>query len=95
MIVGLLIIHIHLNGVNSLKEKRSIVKSVVERLKSRFNVSAVELDLQDSKRAAVVGLSLVSNEGAHVNKQLDTIISFVRADGRFHVGEIEREIFYH
>lgn len=93
MTVGVLTIQLNLNGVASLKEKRSIVKSLIGRLKSRFNVSASEVDRQDNKQLAVIGIAIVSNEGTFVNQQFDTIIDFIRRDGRFYLGPIERETF--
>ena len=93
MTVGVLTIQLNLNGVASLKEKRSIVKSLIGRLKSRFNVSASEVDRQDNKQLAVIGIAIISNEGTFVNQQLDTIIDFIRRDGRFYLGPIERETF--
>lgn len=93
MIVGLLTIHIHLHAISSLKDKRKIVKSLTGRLKSRFNISVCELDRQDSKQQAVIGVAIVSGDNRFLNQQLDSVISFIRGDGRFYVGEIEREIF--
>ncbi len=93
MIVGLLTIQIHLHGIGSLKDKRRIVKSLIGRLKSRFNFSVSEVAAQDSKDLGVIGLAVVSNDNVFINKQLDTVINFVNADGRFYVGKIEREIF--
>jgi hypothetical protein len=93
MIVGVLTAQLHLQGVGSLKEKRSIVKSLIGRLKSRFNISVSEVDHQDNKTIAVIGIAVVSNEGRFVNEQLDKIIDFMRGDGRFYLGTIERELF--
>jgi uncharacterized protein YlxP (DUF503 family) len=93
MIVGVLAAQLHLQGVNSLKEKRSIVKSLIGRLQSRFNVSVSEVDHQDSKTSAVIGIAVVSNNGRFVNEQLDKIIDFMRKDGRFYLGTVEREVF--
>lgn len=84
---------LHLHGIYSLKDKRSVVKSLVERLKSRFNVSVSEVDHNDSKLTAVIGMATVSNEGRFVNEQFDKIISFMRNDGRFTLGQVERETF--
>ena len=58
MTVGLLKIHIHLHGIGSLKAKRQIVKSLIGRLKSRFNFSIAEIEAQDSKSLAVIGLTV-------------------------------------
>lgn len=93
MIVGVMTTQLHLQGITSLKEKRSIVKSVIGRLKSRFNISIAEVDHQDNKRSAAIAMSLVSNETRFVNQQFDKIIDFMRNDGRFHLGRIDRQTF--
>ena len=93
MIIGLLRIQVHLHGITSLKEKRRIVKSLIERVKARFNFSVSEVAAQDSKNQAVVGLGVVSNEGVFINRQLDKAIDFLKADGRFYMGQIDREVF--
>jgi uncharacterized protein YlxP (DUF503 family) len=95
MIVGLLTIHIYMRGIGSLKEKRSIVKSLVERLKSRFNASVSEVDQQDSKSVAVIGVATVANDSIFVNQSLDSIANFAGNDGRFYITKMEREIFAH
>ncbi len=93
MVIGVLTAQLHLQGVASLKEKRSIVKSVIGRLRSKFNISISEVDHQDSKTIAVIGMSLVSNETRFINQQFDKIIDFMHKDGRFYLGQIERETF--
>ncbi len=93
MIIGVMKVQLHLQGVASLKEKRGIVKSVIGRLKSRFNVSVSEVDHQDQKRSAVIGIALVSNETRFIDQQFDAIINFMQRDGRFYLGQIERETF--
>ncbi len=93
MQVGLLTITIHLHAIASLKDKRRIVKSLVERLRSRFHCAAAEIDAQNSKLIAQIGLAVVSNDGHLVNRQLDLIADFVRQDGRFVVSRMGREIF--
>jgi uncharacterized protein YlxP (DUF503 family) len=93
MLVGVMTVSMHLPGVSSLKEKRHIVKAVIGRLQSRFNVSISEVEHQDSHTSAVLGLAVVSNERAFIDQQLDAILNFLRNDGRFYVGQVEREIF--
>lgn len=93
MIVGVLKANLHLQGISSLKEKRSIVKGLTGRLKSRFNISIAEVDHQDSKSSAVIAVAMVSNDNAFIHQQLDAIIKFMANDGRFYLGQIEREIF--
>jgi uncharacterized protein YlxP (DUF503 family) len=93
MIVGVMTAQLYLHGITSLKEKRRIVKSVIERLKSRFNVSASEVDHNDVRTSAVIAIAVVSNDTRFVNQQLDKIIDFIRSDGRFTLGPVERETF--
>ncbi len=93
MLVGVMTAQLHLPGVGSLKEKRHIIKSVIGRLQSRFNISISEVERQDSHTSAVLGMAVVSNERAFIDQQLDAILSFLRNDGRFYLGQVEREVF--
>jgi uncharacterized protein YlxP (DUF503 family) len=93
MIVGILTVQLSMHGIASLKEKRSIVKGIIGRLRSRFNISISEVDHQDSKTSAIVGLAVVSNESRFVDQQFDAILTFMRKDGRFYISRVERETF--
>ena len=93
MLIGVLEIQLVLHGVTSLKQKRSIVKSVIGRVQSRFNVSVSEVDLQDAKAAALIGIAVVSNDARFLDQQLDTVLDFMRNDGRFYLGPVKREVF--
>jgi uncharacterized protein YlxP (DUF503 family) len=93
MIIGLLKAHLCLHGITSLKEKRSIVKSLIGRLKSRFNISIAEIDHNDSKTSAVIAAAVVSNDKCFIEQQFEAIVGFMRRDGRFYLGKLERETF--
>lgn len=93
MIIGVLKAQLNLQGVTSLKQKRSIVKGLTGRLKSRFNISISEVDHQDSKTVAVIAIAIVSNDNSFIHQQFDAILSFMRNDGRFYLGPTEREVF--
>ena len=93
MLVGTMTAQIYMQGIASLKEKRSIVKSLIGRLQSRFNISISEVDQQDSRSSAVIGIAVVSNDARFTDKQLDTVLNFMRNDGRFYLGQVDREIF--
>ncbi|OHB54946.1 MAG: hypothetical protein A2Y07_07605 [Planctomycetes bacterium GWF2_50_10] len=95
MFVGVATIQIHMTAISSLKEKRSIVKSLVERLKNRFNCSAAEVAHQDVKNSSIIGLAVVANDSTFVNQSLDTIINFAYNDERFFIVKATREVFPH
>lgn len=93
MIVGVMTAHLSMQGITSLKGKRSIVKGIIGRLKSRFNISIAEVEHQDSKTHAVIAIAIVSNDTRFINQQFDAIINFMNKDGRFYLGQIQRETF--
>ena len=93
MIVGVMTAQLAMQGITSLKAKRSIVKSLIGRLKSRFNISISEVDHQDSKASAVISIAIVTNDSQFIDRQFDAIITFMRNDGRFYLGHLEREMF--
>jgi hypothetical protein len=93
MLVGVMKVQMYMQGIASLKDKRHIVKGVIGRLQSRFNISVSEVEHQDSKTVAVLGIAVVSNDAVFIDQQLDSILAFMRNDGRFYLGSVEREVF--
>lgn len=92
MLVGICTIRILLFESNSLKEKRHIVKSVIERVKSRFNVSIAEVGELDKWQVAEIGFSCVTNSRRHADEIINNVLKFIEADGRFDVTAFEMEI---
>jgi uncharacterized protein YlxP (DUF503 family) len=61
----------------TLKEKRAIVRSVVERLRNRFNAAITEADDLDDPARATIAAACLSNDRAHADSQLQAIASAV------------------
>ena len=61
----------------TLKEKRTVVKSVVERLRNRFNAAMVEADNLDSPGFATIAAAVLSNDAGHVDSQMQAIATAV------------------
>ena len=80
MIIGVLTVELFLGEANSLKEKRRVVKGIIDRIKSRFNVSVAEVGEQDTWQRCILGISFVSCEQAHVHRAL-AAIAFYRSSG--------------
>ena len=78
---------------NSLKDKRSVVKSILERLRSRFNVSVAEVGSQDLWRRMEIGFAAVSNDTTYLEGLMQKVINFIEQDGRVEIESITREIF--
>lgn len=77
---------------SSLKDKRSVVKSIRERLRHRFNISVAEVGHNDALRRAEIGFAAVSNETVYLESMVDKIINYIERDGRVEIDRIEREI---
>jgi uncharacterized protein YlxP (DUF503 family) len=80
MFVGTCIISLELEGVRSLKEKRSIVKSIVTRLHREFNLSVAEVDGQDVWGTAIIGLAAVGNDKAYLHGLLEKSVAWVETN---------------
>lgn len=78
-IIGLCTIEFYLPGLASLKEKRSILKSMLARMHNTFNISAAEVDRQDSWQSAVVAFALVTNSTAHAHQVIENVLKWVES----------------
>ena len=79
MIVGVCTIELHILEPNSLKEKRKVIKSIVSRVKNKFNVSIAEVGYQDKWQRSVLGVAVVSTAQDHANGILSKVVNFVEA----------------
>ena len=80
MVVGVCRIVLLLPGNGSLKAKRAIIRSLLERMRNRYNTAVAEVDDLDNRRRATVAFAVLSNDRRHANSMLDQIGSFVTAN---------------
>ena len=76
MIIGLLRIRLRFVA-HSRKEKRAVVKSVVERLRHRYNAAVTEADDLDTLDVTTIAVACLSNDASHADAQLQTIASAI------------------
>ena len=67
----------HIPHAASLKDKRQIRRSLIEKTRQRFNVSIAEVDTQDTHQTLTIGIAVVSGEAAHALRSLDEVIRFM------------------
>jgi uncharacterized protein YlxP (DUF503 family) len=94
MVVGTGKIKFKLHGVSSLKEKRSIVKSIINRIKKKFNVSIAEIDYNDSHLWAQIGFSIIGNDSRLVNSKLDKVLNMADDLGLAQIVDTQIEIIH-
>jgi uncharacterized protein YlxP (DUF503 family) len=80
MLVGILVVDLYLPNCNSLKEKRSILKRLKDRVRNNFNVSISEIDDQDVWRRAQLGIACISNNGKDANQLLNKVVNFIESE---------------
>jgi uncharacterized protein YlxP (DUF503 family) len=82
MHVAALEMDLHLPNSGSLKEKRSVIRHLVDTSRQRFSVSASEVDHQDLHQRAALGFAVVAPSAGHVDEVLDRVERFVWSDPR-------------
>lgn len=89
--VAVCTVHLALPGIRSLKDKRRIIKSVLERARRQFQVAAAEVDRQDSHRQAVLAFACVSSEGRHADSVLQSVVNWLDRDNTVIIEEVTME----
>jgi hypothetical protein len=75
--IGVCKVRLRLPENQSLKGKRHVVKSIIQRVKNKYNVSVAEVDEQDIWQIIVIGISCVSESAQHCNEVLSKVMDFI------------------
>jgi uncharacterized protein len=78
-------------GCRSLKEKRTAVRSLRDRMQHRFNLSVAETAHQDVHDRAQLTAAVVTSDGRMAESLADRIDTFVSEDGRLVILSFRRE----
>lgn len=91
MHIAALTVEIEIAGADSLKDKRQVVKSLLARVRDKFNVSAAEVDQLDIWRRATLGFAVVSNDNAFIDQVLEKLVDTIEAEPSCVVLDYQRE----
>jgi len=92
MVVGVLQFELHIPGAESLKDKRRVVRSVRDRLHREHMVSVAEVGALETLNLAVMGLSVVANDGKRVADVLDRVSAKLRSLHEAELGATSRQV---
>ena len=92
MIICLAKILISTVECNSLKEKRSIVNSIKERIKNKFNIRIAEVDYADDKKRSLLGMATVSNDDAVANSIINKSIDLIETSFPGRITDVKLEM---
>jgi uncharacterized protein YlxP (DUF503 family) len=93
MFVGALRIELYMPQCRTLKEKRQVVKSIIDRTRARFNVGVAEVDKQDLWQVSSLGVTCVSNSEYAAREMLNRVDRSIRALGKAEVLDSPITIF--
>ena len=91
MNVGVCKITLRIPENMSLKGKRQVLKSVISRVRNKFNVAVAEVDDNDAWQMATVGICYISNNKRHSNQVLSRVVNFIE-NSRFEIEILDYEI---
>ncbi|ADQ14310.1 DUF503 domain-containing protein [Halanaerobium hydrogeniformans] len=92
MIIASCKLKLYLPGLSSLKDKRHIIKSLLQKSKNKFNVAAAELESQDYLQTAVIGVVTVGNDYRYLQSIMDKYLDFIDTFHEFSVDDYEVNI---
>lgn len=92
MIIGICTCEIYIFNANSLKSKRSVVKSIIEKSKNRFNISIAEVGEHDKWQKSIIAFSTISNDQKIVEETIEKVINFFDSYSEIEIINIKREI---
>src|SRR4030043_2151334 len=94
MVVGVCHLDLLLPEGSSLKAKRSVIKSLIARVRARFNCSISEVGAHDLWQRACVGICLVGSDQPFINSSLDKVIDYIERLGLLEVVGSETEFVH-
>ncbi len=74
----------------SLKDKRQVCRSLIDKTRQRFNASVAEVDTQDIHQTMTIGIAVVSGDAAHAQNSLEEIIRFMEERADAELTEVDR-----
>jgi hypothetical protein len=91
MHLGSLRIVLHIPQSRSLKDKRQVIKAIIERLKNKFNVSVAEVEDNDLWQRATIGIAFVANEGKFVDQVMESVENYIASNPEVIITDSIRE----
>ena len=92
MVVGIGIVTFRLHDCHSLKGKRKIIKSIIQQVRNKFNVSVAEVGSNDVYQKSEIGFCLVGNDRQVMNSKIDKIINMIEDLGLAEIVDTEMEL---
>jgi uncharacterized protein YlxP (DUF503 family) len=80
----------HIPHSVSLKDKRQVSRSLIDKTRRRFNASIAEVDTQEAHKTLTIGIAVVSGDAGHARRSLDEIIRYMEEHADADLTEVEQ-----
>ena len=92
MIIEAATVKLYAPWVHSLKEKRMVVKSLIDKARNKFNISIAEISEQDTHQTIVLGMACVAGTAALADSMIESILMFIENNTDAEIVDIQREV---
>ena len=73
----------------SLKDKRQVCRSLVDKTRRRFNVSVAEVGTQEIHQTLTIGVAVVSGDFSHAQSSIDEVVRFMEKHADAEMTDVE------
>ncbi|GAB4248621.1 DUF503 domain-containing protein [Deferrisoma sp.] len=94
MVIGVARFDLYIPEARSLKEKRSVVRRVVDRVRNQFPVSVAEVDSLDLHQRATIGFAVVSGSAEVADRVVEGVLRFVEDQHLAQILSVDREFVH-
>lgn len=91
--VGIARVVLGIPGARTLKDRRQAVRSVIDRVRHRFEVSVHEVGASDYPGRQTLAIGTVGQDGRLIESILDRVVSAIAESGKVIVQQVDREVF--
>ncbi len=94
MHIGVCKVKLYLPESRSLKDKRRVIKSIITRLRNKFNIAVAEIEAQDMHQSAILASVTVANEQKFVSQIISKSVRYIEENTSVVLLDYETEYFY-
>jgi uncharacterized protein YlxP (DUF503 family) len=92
MVIGVLQVELTIDGSESLKDKRRVVRRIKDRLHREHQVSVAEVDQLDNRAIAILGITMASNDVSYTQSVLDRILDKLKDERDCYISDHNKQI---
>lgn len=93
MYICVIKIRLHLFTAQSLKDKRSVIKSLIRKVQNKFSLSIAEVGDHELWQSSLIGVALVANNKRILEREMEKALAFIEQGTEFEIIEVRHEIW--